>query len=132
MIESEGVYVVPHADGTVAVGSTSEPERSDLVPDARLDALLARARALCPVLGDAPVLARWAGLRPRGPRPDPMLGPLPGLRGVYVATGGFRIGFGIAYAVSAFMADMVCGSMPILPPGFSLAEHLTAARALRH
>ncbi|WP_299134567.1 FAD-dependent oxidoreductase [uncultured Amaricoccus sp.] len=127
MLYADGLYIVPHADGTVAVGATSEADWTDAsATDAALDALMDRARALRPDLG--PVLARWAGVRPRGPRPDPMLGPLPGQRRVFVANGGFRTGFGLAPAVGAAMAAMIAGEEPMLPPGFRLTDHLAARR----
>ncbi|OIQ63387.1 FAD dependent oxidoreductase [mine drainage metagenome] len=61
----DGLHIVPHADGTVAIGSTSE--RAFDAPDttdAQLDALHARAIAACPTLTGAPVVERWAGVRP--------------------------------------------------------------------
>ena len=50
---AEGVHIVPHADGTVAVGSTSERDVADTTTDAQLDALIARAQAICPALAEA-------------------------------------------------------------------------------
>lgn len=127
MITAGSLYIVPHADGRVAVGSTSEARWDDPVAtDAGLDALLAAARALCPELAQAPVVARWAGLRPRGALPEPMLGLLPGFERVFVANAGFRTGFGLAPAVGAALAEMVEGGQPDLPPGFQIEEHLEA------
>ncbi len=129
MLYADGLYIVPHADGTVAVGATSEADWTDATgTDAALDALVRRARALCPDL--APVLARWAGVRPRGPRPDPMLGPVPGWEGVFVANGGFRTGLGLAPAVGPAVAAMIAGETPDLPPGFLLGDHLAARRGI--
>ena len=63
-----GLYVVPHADGTTAVGSTREPDWTDgAATDAGLEVLLASALRLAPALAGARVLARWAGVRPRAP-----------------------------------------------------------------
>jgi glycine/D-amino acid oxidase-like deaminating enzyme len=130
MIYTDGLYIVPHADGTVAVGSTSETSYQDPhATDARLDALIDRARRISPALRDAPVLERWAGLRPRAPRPDPMLGPLPGHPRVLAATGGFKTGFGLAPAVGTAIAAMAAGETPPLPPGFTAAEHPCISRA---
>lgn len=129
LVSGGGLFVVPHADGTVGVGSTSDTEWHDAhATDARLDAVWARARAACPALADAEVTARWAGLRPRAPRPDPMLGPVPGRDGVLVATGGFRIGLGLAPAVGELLADMAAGRAVALPDGCAVADHLRAAR----
>jgi glycine oxidase len=125
MIYTDGLYIVPHSDGTVAVGSTSETAFADpRATDARLDALIDRARRISPALCDAPVLERWAGLRPRAPRPDPMLGPLPGHPHVLAATGGFKTGFGLAPAVGAAIAAKAMGETPALPPGFTSAEQI--------
>ncbi|MCX8508478.1 MAG: FAD-dependent oxidoreductase, partial [Rhodobacteraceae bacterium] len=53
---TEGLHIVPHLDATVAIGSTSERawDRPDSTDD-QLDALIARARAACPMLRAAPV-----------------------------------------------------------------------------
>ena len=104
----DGVHFVPHSDRTLAVGSTSERDFEDPVgTDSQLDELLARARVLCPVLADAPVLSRWAGVRPRARSRAPMLGAHPTRAGAFIANGGFKIGFGMAPNVGAVMADLV-------------------------
>ena len=68
----DGLHFVPHADGTLAIGSTSERDWTDpAATDAGLDALIERARAALPVLVDARVIERWAGSgrgRRRGPQ----------------------------------------------------------------
>jgi glycine oxidase len=125
MIYTDGLYIVPHAEGTVAVGSTSETEFADAQStDVRLDALIDRARRICPALRAAPIVERWAGLRPRAPRPDPMLGPLPGHPRVLAATGGFKTGFGLAPAAAAAIAAYATGETPALPPGFTVTDQL--------
>ncbi|PZQ52215.1 MAG: FAD-dependent oxidoreductase [Rhodovulum sulfidophilum] len=125
MIYADGLYIVPHADGTVGVGATSENSYADpFATDAALDALLARATEILPPLEGAEVRARWAGLRPRGPRPEPMLGRLPGTRTLFLAAGAFRTGFGMAPLVGEILAALVAGEDPAMPPGFSIAEHL--------
>jgi glycine/D-amino acid oxidase-like deaminating enzyme len=121
-IYAPGLHVVPHADGTVAVGSTTEAEWTDTSStDDRLDALLARAVALCPGLAGAPVVARWAGVRPRAAHRMPLLGPLPGRRGAFVANGGFRIGFGLAPLAGERMADLVLDGAAAIPDAFDPA-----------
>ncbi|MBC7139620.1 MAG: FAD-binding oxidoreductase [Defluviimonas sp.] len=122
---AEGLHVVPHADGSVALGSTSEREfaAGDSV-DAQLEALIGRARALCPALADAPVLERWAGLRPRARTRAPMLGQWPGRAGHFVANGGFKIGFGIAPKVAGVMADLVLEGRDGIPAGFRVEDSL--------
>ncbi len=127
LITADGVYVVPQPGGRVAVGSTSEDDWDDPTRvDARLDAVIAQAGALCPALAGAPVIERWAALRPRAARSDPMIGWAPGRTGVLIAGGGFKIGFGIAHAIGESLADMVEGHAPPLPPGFAVADHAAA------
>jgi glycine oxidase len=114
-----GLYVVPHADGTVAVGSTAEKEWTDPTgTDERLDAVIAKARALVPALGDAPVVERWAAVRPRARGGALWLGPDPERPGAYVANGGFRTGFGMAPLVARWMADLVIDGRDAIPVGF--------------
>ena len=116
----DGVHVVPHGDGTVAIGSTSEREFTDAAPDAQLDALVARARLLVPALACAPVLDRWAGIRPRAASRAPLLGAWPERPGHWVANGGFKIGFGMAPWVAAAMADVVLDDHDRIPEGWRL------------
>lgn len=104
-VYAPGLHIVPHADGTVAVGSTSERDFVGLETDTLLDGVIARARALCPELADAPVLARWAGLRPRVASRQPVLGPLPGRAGEWVLNGGFKTGFAMAPLLAGMLAD---------------------------
>lgn len=122
LLAAPGLYVVPHDDGTTAVGSTREPDWTDgAATDSRLDDLLVSVVRLAPALAGAKVLARWAGVRPRAPRPEPMLGWV--APGVLVATGSLGIGFGLAPALGAAIARLAQGEDPGLPPGFSPAAH---------
>ena len=114
-----GLHIVPHADGTVAIGSTSENQWDDPQQvDALGEALLARAVAALPVLEGAGVVARWAGLRPRAASRAPLLGGWPGRAGHFVANGGFKIGFGMAPKVAQVMVDLVLEGRDAIPEGF--------------
>lgn len=116
---ADGLHVVPHADGTLAIGSTSERDYADpSATDGQLDALLARARALCPALEGAAVLERWAGERPRSRSRAPVLGPHPLRPGAFIANGGFKIGFGMAPKVGEVMADLVLEGRDTIPASF--------------
>ncbi len=120
-----GVHVVPHGDGTVAVGSTSERDWSDACStDAALDAVIAKAVASVPALAGAAVLARWAGIRPRSRSRAPMLGPHPLRSNAFVANGGFKIGFGMAPKVGEVMADLVLDGRDTIPAAFRPAASL--------
>lgn len=114
----DGLHIVPHADGTVAIGSTTENQWCDLATDAQSDALLERARAAVPALRDAPEVARWAGLRPRATSRGPLIGPWPGRPGQFIANGGFKIGFGVAPEAARLICDLVLERRDNIPIQF--------------
>ena len=117
----DALHIVPHLDGTTAIGSTSENDWKDPTStDTRLDTLLDKACMLFPALKDAPVLDRWAGIRPRARSRAPILGPWPGRPGHYVANGGFKIGYGMAPKVARTMIDLVLTQTDTIPDGFRL------------
>ena len=122
---ADGLHIVPHDDGTVAVGSTTEREFDDPTgTDAQAHALLDRAIEALPILHGARVAARWAGLRPRARSRAPMLGPWPGRAGHFVANGGFKIGFGMAPGVAEVMAGLVLEGRDTIPEGFRVEDSL--------
>lgn len=115
----DGLHIVPHADGTVAIGSTSERTWDDpQTTDAAVDTLIAAARAAVPALAGAEVTERWAGVRPRSQSRAPVLGDWPGRPGHFLANGGFKIGFGMAPRVAEVMADLVLDGTDNIPAGF--------------
>jgi len=122
---ADGVHIVPHGDGTVAIGSTTEREfENPSTCDAQIDSVIAKARAACPALAEAPVIERWAGLRPRAKTRAPMLGDWPGRPGHFIANGGFKIGFGIAPMVGRVMADLVLDGDNRIPAAFRVEANL--------
>jgi glycine oxidase len=113
------VHIIPHADGTVAIGSTSERDYDDPAStDDQLEQLIDRARAAVPDLRDAPVIGRWAGVRPRSRSRAPVLGVHPVYSDQFIANGGFKIGFGMAPKVAQVMADLVLDEVDHIPAGF--------------
>lgn len=114
----DGLHVVPHADGTVAIGSTSETSWTHEGTDAQLDVLHDKAIAAVPALAKAEVTARWAGFRPKAASRAPLLGGWPDRPGHFIANGGFKIGFGMAPKVAEVMADLVLDSRDTIPPDF--------------
>ena len=122
---ADALHIIPHADGTIAVGSTSERDYEDpTATDAQLDDVVARAVAQVPALRDAQVIDRWAGLRPRARSRAPMLGPWPDMPGSFIANGGFKIGFGMAPKVANVMADLVLEGRDTIPDAFRVEASL--------
>ncbi len=114
----DGLHIVPHADGTIAIGSTTENQWTHLDTDTQSDALLERARQALPLLREAPEVARWAGLRPRAASRGPLLGLWPGRKGHFIANGGFKIGFGVAPEAARLICDLVLEGRDQIPSDF--------------
>lgn len=124
-ILADNLYMIPHADGTLAVGSTSEREFDDPhETDEKLEDVIERVRALMPVLHGAEVIDRWAGVRPRAKSRSPMLGVYPNRPGHFIANGGFKIGFGMAPKVAHVMADLLLDGVDAIPDGFRVEDNL--------
>ena len=122
---ADALHIVPHADGTVAIGSTTEREFDDPSSvDEQLESVYVRALHAFPVLEGAAVIERWAGVRPRSRSRAPMLGAHPFEEGAYVVNGGFKIGFGMAPLVGVVMADLVLDGRDRIPDAFQVAQNL--------
>ncbi|PYB73293.1 NAD(P)/FAD-dependent oxidoreductase [Rhizobium wuzhouense] len=127
----DGLYIVPHEGGQVAIGSTSEDRFDEpFSTDRQLDDLVARAVQLAPALGDADVIERWAGLRPKAIDRDPMVGPHPEAERVIALTGGFKVSFGLAHVLARAALAPIQGLDAGLPASFSTTHHLAVAATL--
>lgn len=114
-----GLHILPHDDGTVAIGSTSERDfDAPDTTDAQVDVLVETAKAALPILEEAAVICRWAGVRPRAQSRAPVLGPHPIFPGEFIANGGFKIGFGMAPKVGEVMAELMLNGHDRIPASF--------------
>jgi glycine oxidase len=110
VIYADGLYIIAHANGMIAVGSTSENTYVDgTSTDALLDDVIARAKAICPAFRNAELVERWAGVRPKHESRDPVVVPLPQAPRIIAALGAFKIGFGIAHLMAAEAVGHVTG-----------------------
>ena len=124
-IYAESLHIIPHADGTTAIGSTSEREFEDpFRTDEMADELRARAITAMPQLGDAAEIRRWAGVRPRARSRAPMLGPWPDRPGHFIANGGFKIGYGMAPKAAEVLIDLVLDGVDQIPEDFRVEASL--------
>ncbi len=121
-IYADGLHVIAHLDGTVAIGSTTERNFADpKSTDGQLDDILERAYIAMPILRDAKVLTRWADLRPRSATRAPFLGEWPGRPGHFIANGGFKIGFGMAPKIAECMCSLILDQRDTIPDDFRFA-----------
>ncbi|MBU2992562.1 FAD-dependent oxidoreductase [Octadecabacter sp. 1_MG-2023] len=121
----DGLHIIPHADGTTAIGSTTEREFDDPEStDAQCDALVAKAREYVPALSEMTEIRRWAGVRPRARTRAPMLGNHPFRDGEFIANGGFKIGFGMAPLAAEKLAQFILTGENTIPEDFNPALSL--------
>ena len=130
IIYDNGLYVVAHTRQTCAVGSTTETDWTDATSTTdAIEARIAAARRLSPALREARVIRKWAGVRPKAWARDPILGPLDASGRIWVASGGFKITFGIAHAIARDCIDWILAGHPSsrLPASFQAEAHLAQA-----
>ncbi len=108
VVRSGHLYLVPR-DGRVVIGATVEPHRvMDEPEEDAIEALRLEAVRLCPGLANAPVLERWAGVRPGTPDQAPFIGET-STPGLFVAAGHFRNGILLAPITARIIADQILG-----------------------
>src|SRR5262249_3665132 len=105
--------LMPRADGTTwicAISSTGPLpiDPAGVAPDDGAHARLERlCRTLSPALADAPIVARQACFRPVTEDGLPLIGPVPGVDGAYVATGHSVWGMLNAPATGEAMGELI-------------------------
>ncbi len=103
-----GGHLVPRTDGTVAVGATKERVGFDKRVLARnTQWCLDLAAELAPALLAGEVTSMWAGLRPGSVDDQPIMGRVPHIDGLWVATGHYQTGIQMA----VITADLMAGSI---------------------
>jgi len=109
-------YAIPRPSGEHIIGSTVEYVGYDKrVTVEGVAGILARMTALAPALREAEMVASWACLRPAAPDGLPVLGPIPGRRGLLAATGHFRNGILLAPITGKLMAELVTDGKSSIP-----------------
>ena len=89
----------------------------DPKPDQQyLDRLLARLRKRYPAFADATIAQSWAGFIDATPDAVPVISDVENISGLIVATGFSGHGFGISPGAGHLVADLACGTKPIVDP----------------
>ena len=114
-IHGPDVYLVPRASGELLIGATVEKvgfQRG--VSAAGISGLLGAAIALVPALGNLPISRTWYGFRPWAPDSLPILGPWPGIEGLFVATAHYRNGILLAPITARLLTECMTHGRPSL------------------
>jgi len=114
-----GHYLVAFDGSRVVAGATRETGAGfdHRVTAGGLAQVLGEALAVAPGLAAASYLETRVGFRPMGPDARPLLGPVPGVDGLVVATGLGPTGLTMGPCAGAVAARAALGE----PPGFDLA-----------
>ncbi|MDA1280673.1 MAG: FAD-dependent oxidoreductase [Chloroflexi bacterium] len=101
--------VVQKADGMTWIAATSEDGTGfDTTPSSRaLESLSARGMRMMPELESHDVVLQTACMRPVTPDGEPIIGRVPGKRGVFIATGTGGTGVLLAPVIGRAIADLV-------------------------
>ncbi|GGH16451.1 glycine oxidase ThiO [Silvibacterium dinghuense] len=120
VLRTPDIYIVPRGHGRFVIGATVEDAGFDKqVHENDIQALLRRAAALWPPVGNAAVVETWAGLRPGSPDLLPMLGPLEEERGeqrAWAAVGHYRNGILLAPGTARLLCEMLENRRPSIDP----------------
>ena len=107
ILAGRGGYVVPRGDGRVVCGSTMEHvgHRREVTADG-VRAVLGKACALAPGLGEAELVRVWCNFRPYSGDGPPLVGasPVPGL---FLATGHHRNGMLLGPETAELVRDAI-------------------------
>lgn len=99
--------VVPQNDGTVIAATTREEGIFDHRITAAVRDMFDNATTVYPVLENAEFVGARAGIRPGSPDGMPILGPVPGWKGLSVASGHDHVGIILSPSTGADMADYI-------------------------
>lgn len=101
-------YFVPRGDGILLAGATHEKAGFDASTTPEGTAELERfAHAVLPKLKELKPVKTWAGLRPGMKGRHPLIGPVPGLRKLFVSAGHYRNGLTLAPASAELLMGII-------------------------
>lgn len=105
IINTPAGYLIPRTDGRILAGSTVEPAGFDRRPNRNgFDQLSQMAHQLLPELTSDRIELHWSGLRPGIDRDEPLCGAHPGVHALWLQSGGFRNGLGMAPANAEYLS----------------------------
>lgn len=112
VLHETSVFCTP-MDGFVRFAGTMEfSGLNEVLRRPRLEQLTRAARTYFPTLGAAPPRSEWCGLRPVSVDGLPIVGPVPGVPNVAVATGHGMLGLTLGPVSGAMVADWLLADGP--------------------
>ena len=114
--DSVAFNVQPRKTGQLLIGSSRQYDvEGDEVETATLSRMLSRAIEFMPRLRELSAVRVWTGFRPATPDKLPLIGPWPGDKSVFLATGHEGLGITTSLATARILVDQITGTKPEIP-----------------
>lgn len=130
--DSVAFNVQPRRTGQILIGSSRQYGAEDgEVEHGILARMLERAQAYMPGLQNISALRTWTGFRAATPDKLPLIGPWPGDKSVFLATGHEGLGITTSLGTARILVDQIVGEKPEIPiepymPARASKEHAHA------
>jgi len=114
--DSVAFNVQPRRTGQILIGSSRQygAEHKDVDNDI-LARMIRRAQEYMPALGRMSAVRTWTGFRAATPDKLPLIGPWPGDKSVFLATGHEGLGITTSLATARLLVDQITGTQPAIP-----------------
>jgi D-hydroxyproline dehydrogenase subunit beta len=114
--DSVAFNVQPRRTGQILIGSSRQyGAENKEVDHAMLSRMLRRAQEYMPGIGEMSAVRTWTGFRAATPDKLPLIGPWPGDKSLFLATGHEGLGITTSLATAKILVDQVTGSTPEIP-----------------
>ena len=130
--DSVAFNVQPRRTGQILIGSSRQYGAEHKEVDHHILArMVRRAQEYMPGIGEMSAIRTWTGFRAATPDKLPLIGPWPGDKTLYLATGHEGLGITTSLATARILADQITGAAPEIPiepylPSRAGQEHLHA------
>jgi D-hydroxyproline dehydrogenase subunit beta len=114
--DSVAFNVQPRRTGQILIGSSRQygAEHKE-VDHAMVTRMLRRAQEYMPGLGAMSAVRTWTGFRAATPDRLPLIGPWPGDKSLFLATGHEGLGITTSLATARILVDQITGEKPEIP-----------------
>jgi glycine/D-amino acid oxidase-like deaminating enzyme len=106
----------PRRTGQILIGSSRQyGAEHNQVDDGILAPMLRRAQQYMPALGTMSAVRAWTGFRAATPDKLPLIGPWPGDKSLFLATGHEGLGITTSLGTARILVDQITGTKPEIP-----------------
>jgi D-hydroxyproline dehydrogenase subunit beta len=114
--DSVAFNIQPRRTGQILIGSSRQYGAEHKEVDQEiLRRMLQRAQEYMPALGSLSAVRTWTGFRAATPDKLPLIGPWPGDKSLFLATGHEGLGITTSLATARILVDQITGAAPGIP-----------------